>query len=205
MVAPKLSPYEVLEVRALLAQGLSSIAIGRQYNIASSKIRDIRLGNTYKHIHTEADLHKFTANVGVRKETWRVPFIYKPYESLCGFKFTSYALRKYGKKAISLLVDYIEFCEHGEMCEDCCFIYKGPGLRCCKEGKAFDVIILPDSLTGNGMIDLGVMVTEIVFGENPWSTVMNCHNLRCTNIYHMHLQNIGGIRGRTGQKAQSDD
>ncbi len=52
----------------------------------------------------------------------------------CGFPISVYAVRKYGLPLIQEKLSHVQYCEHGDRCEHCCFLYRG---RLGKTGRIF--------------------------------------------------------------------
>lgn len=68
----------------------------------------------------------------------------------CGYEVHQYALRRYGAQFCADRIAQVEYCIHGDRCEDCCFLYTGR-LKVEKVNhqyaKAFSRIFIPSEKT----------------------------------------------------------
>jgi hypothetical protein len=194
----KLSPRDVLDVRALLASGQSYEKISRLFNVNMGTISPIVHGKSYAHIQTEEDLYKWHVEGGEQRKFACPPAIHKIYDSYCGFKLTSYGLRRYGRKNISVILDTIKICEHGDLCEECCFIYSGP-----EKADEYNFITLPIKLIKHGGITLDTFISNITFNYYFGDAEMVCQNRYCANAAHLTYAKKRKY-GRSGQKIARD-
>ena len=201
----KLTGQQVLDIRALIAAGENNYAISRQFRVHHESIWQIRTGRAYASIQTEADFTEWGIDEGLERSTVHLPLIHNIHDAYCGFKLSSYGLRKYGRKVISAIIDFIKICEHGNLCEDCCFLYKGPR-KYYQFKKDYDnhLVWLPVAVTGFPLKTIEIFMFECVMGYTEEKVQFSCRNYYCTNPHHMTIFK-GGRHGRTGQKAQSDD
>src|SRR5216683_3629894 len=43
----------------------------------------------------------------------------------CGYPISQYVLRRYGEPFLHSVLAQVQYCEHGDWCEECCFQYQG--------------------------------------------------------------------------------
>src|SRR5438477_13001249 len=46
----------------------------------------------------------------------------------CGYPISPFALRRYGEPFLHSVLAQVQYCEHGDWCEECCFVYRGKTL-----------------------------------------------------------------------------
>lgn len=182
----KLTPRQVLDVRAMLASGqYSKVYISRLLNVTDMSINAIARGKAYGYLQTEEDLYTWHVQENQHRNFAHEPYIYTIYDAYCGFKLCSYGLRKYGRKTISTLISTIKICEHGILCEDCCFIYQGPEKANDENSRTRRFVFLPDKIVKHDNVTLMVFITEITIGYVPVDTKMTCKNYHCANMAHV--------------------
>ena len=203
----KLAPQQVLDVRALIKEGsFNKETIAKMMGVGPLVIYRIASGKFYSHIQTEEDLYKYHVTaIGTEKLEFRLPVRHKMHDTYCGFKISSLALRKYGRKNISALVDMVKICEHGELCEECCFIYSGPSYKFTKSDDPYynRFRLLPNTVAAGYPLLLTVFFLEVAIGDFMGHTKMSCDNVYCVNINHITLYRLQN--GRTRQEVTSDD
>lgn len=206
----KLTPEQVLDIRRLLASGLKSTTIGKLLHVNEGVVLYIAKGQTYQDIQLDDNLYGWHV-----VEHEKIPRNYistnSNHDSYCGFKLSSYALRRYGKKYLNAFIDSIAFCEHGDLCEECCFNYTGP--ESYQDRCQHNHFWLPTSLCGPPPLREPVHIAYEMTCNMRWQEdeciIRICKNLRCANIHHIEIA-AGRLNANTRQsgkrkKTQSND
>ena len=109
----------------------------------------------------------------------------------CGYPVTQYALRKYGESLIADKLNHVQYCEHGDRCESCCFLYTG---RISLNKNTYHTNkparIAAISLTGKHTSKSPrAFFQRLVFGYHPTAKVFpSCQTPVCCNIWHNRLR-----------------
>jgi len=184
----KLTAPQVLEIKALLKQGVPRFRLGPLLGVTHQTLEAIDCGKSFSYLNSEEDLYRW--HVVTTKQNVKVaypPAIVAHHDTYGDFTFSSYALRQYGKRFIELIIDSIEYCEHGATCEECCFTYTGAEYE-HKKQQWFreDILVLPLLVTGPYWYrSLMGFLADVVFGRiDDCDVDQECHNKRCANIYH---------------------
>jgi hypothetical protein len=119
----------------------------------------------------------------------------KLYTSFAGFPISQYAIYKYTLRGISIVLDFMSMCHHGETCTKCCFLYTGP-LRIKNSAKTTSkatVYPIHDGIFGKRRYFDPTYVTrfthELIFGEiyGLNKLVRTCGQSTCGNIHHVRI------------------
>lgn len=204
----KFTPEQMVDIRALFQQGYSLSDVTRMYNAPASTLCNIRKGVYIAHVQTEEDLYKWHVNGGKKRDAVVLPHLVKQLrESYCGFKLSSYGLRKYGRKNITIFIDAVKICEHGELCEDCCFEFTGPMNRYRTYKTNLSQYEMVTEIVGiNQHMTPMAFICEctIAFRKNHYVLTPSCRNYRCTNVSHAIFHEVK-FYANTRKKVTSDD
>ena len=130
-------------------------------------------------------------------------YIFSPkklHTSYCGLPLSNYGLDYYGREAISVFIEYIKICEHGDQCVECCFTYSGP----CSTNHVYTFqapesnFKLPCSFVDikkNGRKRLPILtyLFDAVLGPAHRINTQKfrtCKNPKCCNLHHVKF-NVG--------------
>lgn len=130
-----------------------------------------------------------------------IPKPSKLYTSYCGYPLSEYGIAKYTQYNISIVIDHIKICEHGDRCERCCFPYEGPMEKISTQfrlRKPENIFLLPEKLLGiwlkkPNQISIHRFMFESIFGYQGRNIGVSytCSMPNCANIHHtsVHRKN----------------
>lgn len=111
----------------------------------------------------------------------------KLHTSYCGIPISNYGLEVFGRENISIIIDHVKFCEHGQECTECCFNYVGP-IQNNKLGQTSHIesmCFLPQRLTRYVIKRPLKFLYESTIGYAKHIFLHSCKNYRCVNFAHV--------------------
>ena len=103
----------------------------------------------------------------------------------CGFPITTYAIREYGIPLLQEKFSHVQYCEHGDRCEKCCFQYTGK----VYVAKRTRVPYMPFFPNEHSLIGPSGFFYRVAFGKSSFrtNTKTSCSTLACCNLWHIFV------------------